>query len=338
MNEADKKEKLIQLLTSLIDISSPTGKEGRLGEYLEDVLKRMGFRVTRQHLSQDRFNLLARKDSRCRVLFCTHLDTVSPQLPSSLSGGVIRGRGACDAKGALAAMVLAAKQLLEEGAAEPGLLFVVGEEKDSDGARRAAELEVESEYLILGEPTNNRVAAGQKGSLVFRIEVVGQSAHSACPEKGKSAIHTLVELLGDWTSLDWGDDPEFGPNLLNIGKIQGGVGANVVSAEASAEGIFRIGTTLSEIEQRVLNSRREDVSIRILSSSNPVRLHVPAGFETSVVSFGSDAPYLEPLGKVVMIGPGSIEFAHSPDEQIAVNQLLAAQELYVKLAKQLAAG
>jgi acetylornithine deacetylase len=295
----------------------------------------MGLEVSRQELNETRFNLLARAGSGCRVLLCTHLDTVLPHLPVSYTGEVIRGRGACDAKGALASMVSAAEILLREGITELGLLFVVGEEKDSDGAREAAKLELDSEYVVLGEPTGNTVAAGQKGSIVFRVEATGLAAHSACPDRGRSAIHRLVELAAKWTTDDWETDPMLGRNTLNIGRIRGGVGANVISAKAFAEGIFRIGTSSARVAERLMAFQDDDLSIEILSSSEPMQLHVPVGFDTSVASFGSDAPYLKPLGKVVMLGPGSIEHAHSADEQISVSQLTAARELYVRLTKQL---
>jgi acetylornithine deacetylase len=263
------------------------------------------------------------------------MDTVSPNLPISLDGEVIRGRGACDAKGALAAMISASEELLARGCTQVGLLILVGEERDSDGAREAASLEIGSKYVVLGEPTNNTVATSQKGTLVFRVEASGKAAHSACAEKGRSAIHSLIKLINDWTSSDWGADPVIGPNVLNIGHIQGGVGANVVAPKAFAEGIFRIGTSLAGIRERLLTYESEDISIKVLSSSEPMQLFVPAGFKTSVASFGSDAPYLQSLGRIVMLGPGSIEHAHSPDEQITKSQLVSARELYVNLAQQL---
>jgi acetylornithine deacetylase len=335
MNWVDKERKLVQLLTRLIDISSPTGEEEGIGEYLEVVLTEMGLEVNRQSLGHNRFNLLATTGGSIRILLCTHMDTVLPHLPSSQVGEIIRGRGACDAKGSMAAMISAAEKLLGRGKSELGLLFVVGEEKDSDGARKAAELKLSSEYVILGEPTENKVATGQKGTIVFQVEVSGKAAHSACPEKGRSAIHSLVELIRNWITADWGVDPIIGSNTLNIGRIGGGVGANVIAAKAVAEGIFRIGTSSEIVKEQLLAYECEDVSIKVLSSSEPMQLHVPVGVDTTVVSFGSDAPYLQSLGKVVMLGPGSIEYAHGPDEQITVNQLVSARDQYVNLIEKL---
>jgi len=335
MNSVDEERQLVQLLAELIDISSPTGEERKIGEYLEQVLKNLGLEVSRQTVGPHRFNLVARSSERARVLLCTHMDTVLPQLPFSADQGVIRGRGACDAKGAMAAMISAAETVLRRGPAGIGLLFLVGEEEDSDGARKAADLDLDSEYVILGEPTENKVATGQKGTLVFRVEVSGKAAHSACPEKGRSAINVLVKLLDGWINEDWGADPVIGRNTLNIGRVSGGVGPNVVAPDAVAEGIFRVGTTTAAVRERLFADQGDDILIRVLSSSEPMRLHVPVGVETTVAPFGSDAPYLQPLGKVIMLGPGSIEHAHSLGEQVTIDQLVDARDQYVKLIEQL---
>jgi acetylornithine deacetylase len=337
MKREDAECKLVELLTSLIDIPSPTGKEGEIGEYLEGLLTDMGLEVKRQELGQGRFNIEARAGEKVSVLLCTHMDTVLPHLPSSQSGETIYGRGACDAKGAIAAMISAVERVLSRGSAQPGLLFVVGEEKDSDGARKAAQLSQNVDYVVLGEPTDGKIAAGQKGAIVFRTKVAGKAAHSACPEQGSSAIHTLARLVHQWTTLDWGADPVLGPNTLNIGRIEGGVGHNVIAAEAVAEGIFRIGCSSAAVKKRLLEFETDHVSIEILSSSEPMHLHVPEEFDTTVASFGSDAPHLKSLGEIVMIGPGSIQHAHGPNEQITVDQLVSVRDQYVNLIEQLSA-
>jgi len=334
MNTADE-ERLTSLLSSLIDISSPTGEEGRIGRYLENALRERGLDVTLQKVGPDRFNLLATNDRGVSVLLCTHMDTVLPHIPSSRRGKVIYGRGACDAKGAMAAMISAIEKMMDQGRKGLGLLFVVGEEKDSDGARMASKLKVRPQYIILGEPTGNRVVTGQKGTIVFQVEVQGKAAHSACPEKGHSAIHHLVDVLKGWITADWGSDPTLGSNTLNIGRISGGVGANVTAPLAVAEGIFRIGTSSEVVIEKLIAHESKEVSIKILSFSEPMRLYAPEGFETAVVSFGSDAPYLRSMGEIVMMGPGSIEYAHGQDEQVTVDQLLSARDCYVSLVEKL---
>ena len=297
----------------------------------------MGLKVSRQDVSRGRFNLLATVGETSRVLLCTHMDTVLPHLPSSQSGEHIYGRGACDAKGSMAAMISAVERVLGSGSVEPGLLFVVGEEKDSDGARKAAQLSQNVDYIILGEPTDGKIATGQKGTIVFKAEVSGKAAHSACPEQGSSAVHALAQLLNQWILLDWGADPILGPNTLNIGRIEGGLGHNVIAERAVAEGIFRIGSSSAAVKERLLDFENDDVSIEVLSSSEPMHLHVPKGLDTTIASFGSDAPYLKSLGEVIMVGPGSIQYAHGPDEQVTVDQLVSARDLYVILLEQLSA-
>ena len=333
MNCVGNEQEQLSILESLIRIPSPSGEEQGIGRFLESELAATGLEVTRQKVSSSRFNLLATTTCQPRVLLCTHMDTVEPYIPHSATDEVVRGRGACDAKGAMAAMISAAKKAIAEGVSELGLLFVVGEETDSIGAKKAAGLELASEFVILGEPTEGRLARGQKGTLVFRINVVGAEAHSACPEEGRSAVHLLTGILGDWLATEWGKDPVLGENTLNVGRLEGGVGANVIAGWASAEGIFRVGSNCAELKKKVLSYENENISVDILSSSEPMELHVPDGFQSIVAPFGSDAPYLSPLGRVLMLGPGSIRVAHSKEEQVEIRELIAARDQYVNLVK-----
>jgi acetylornithine deacetylase len=233
----------------------------------------------------------------------------------------------------MAAMISAVGRAIAEGVSHAGLLFVVGEEHDSIGAKQAALLEIDSEFIILGEPTRGLLASGQKGTLVFRVRASGVEAHSACPDKGQSAIHLLTEMLAGWFRKDWEEDAAFGKNTLNVGRIDGGVGANVIAGKASAEGIFRVGTSCADLREKVLSFENENIIVEILSSSEPLELYVPAGFRSIVVPFGSDAPYLKPLGRILMLGPGSIEFAHSEAEHVAIRELISTRDQYVNLIK-----
>lgn len=328
-------DETIRLLQALIDTPSPTGQEQEVLCLLEDHLKGKGFEVKRQPVQEGRFNLLATTGKRPDVLLCTHADTVLPHLPFSRRGDVLRGRGACDAKGILAAMVQAGEVLKRDGVEKFGLLFVVGEEKDSDGARTAAQTALGSRYVIVGEPTQNRLACAQKGTLVFRVQVEGREGHSALPEQGDSAVHRLARLLTLWLETDWGEDPLLGPTTLNIGRVGGGTAPNVIAGQAWAEGIFRVTSPLEKVRQILYSSEEARVRILELSASEPQRLKVLNGYETVVVCFGSDAPYLTPLGEVLLVGPGSIECAHSPEEQITVQELAEGIRVYVDLVKRL---
>lgn len=325
----------VTLLEKLIEIQSPTGQESEISNKVSEYLSELGFRIQRQQVDEGRYNLLATTDANPLVLLCTHLDTVLPHLPFTRSQNVVRGRGACDAKGAVAAMIGAAYDLLNEDITSFGLLFVVGEEKHSDGARAATQLRIGSEYVILGEPTENRLAAGQKGTIVFRLHVEGKEGHSAYPELGSSAIHQLVDLLHTWQESDWGQDKEMGANTLNIGRISGGTGANVIAGEAEAEGIMRLATPSTPVLEKMRSGLTEAMSLEVISCSEPMRLFVLDRFEQSIVSFGSDAPYLRPLGEVLMLGPGSIRYAHSIEEQVTCEELEQARRLYTALVKEL---
>jgi acetylornithine deacetylase len=247
----------------------------------------------------------------------------------------VHGRGACDAKGAIAAMLAAADRLRERGCQQFGLLFVVGEETNSDGAKVAARKHLDSEYVIIGEPTENRLAAGQKGAIVFKVKSTGLIGHSAYPEKGDSALHRLVKCLDIWLQTDWGRDDLLGASTLNIGRISGGSGANVIAGESHAEGIFRVSTSVDAIKKQFYAQLDDHIEVEIMSESEPQKLMTLDSFETTTVSFGSDAAYLRPLGEILLIGPGSAEHAHSDHEQVTVAELTSAVDHYVTLVEKL---
>lgn len=264
------------------------------------------------------------------------MDTVFPHFPFSRQGEILLGRGVCDAKGSLTAMIAAAEELMSRGHDDIGLLFVIGEEVDSDGAKKVAELELGPRYIILGEPTDNKIASAQKGTLVFRVQAVGKAGHSAYPP-GPSAVHRLIEALTPLLLLDWAEDPVLGATTLNIGWIEGGEGPNIVAADATAEGIFRVAGSIADVETKLRGALGKEVELEILSSSEPVFLTRMDGFDETVVAFGSDAPYLQDLGEVIMVGPGSIQNAHRPDERICATEITRAVEAYCDLAERLLA-
>ncbi len=325
--------KITSLLAELVSIESITGNESRVAEYLYNRLKDSGYQIEKQTVTTGRYNLLAVKGAP-RILFCTHMDTVAPFIPFSSTGTIMRGRGTCDAKGSMASMLIAGEQLAAEGRDDIGFLFVAGEETNSDGAKKAGELGLQSEYIILGEPTDNRIAAAQKGTMVFRVEVKGQAGHSALPSSGRSAVHKMAALLNGWLDSDWGADPLRGETTLNIGTVRGGTAPNVIAPGCVAEGIFRVATSVEDVRGNMMRNVAEDkdINVEILSFSDPLNLTEVSGFEHTIVSFGSDAPYLAGMGKVIMCGPGSIRYAHSEDEQISVQELLEGADTYCRIA------
>jgi acetylornithine deacetylase len=268
------------------------------------------------------------------------MDTVPPFIASGEDETHIRGRGACDAKGIIAAQVSAAERLRAEGVEEIGMLFTVDEELGSIGARRANThaLARECEYLINGEPTDNRLAVGSKGSLRLRLTTDGRAAHSAYPEHGESAIEKMLDALADIRALAWPRDEFFGETTCNIGTLAGGTRPNVIPASAHAELQIRLVTPSARVKQILEDTVAGRARLEYLSVAEPVRMHEVEGFEREVVRFTTDIPYLPNWGTPLLIGPGSILVAHTDDECVAKRELEEAVEIYARLARTLLAS
>jgi acetylornithine deacetylase len=266
------------------------------------------------------------------VVFSTHFDCVPPFIPSRVADGRLYGRGACDAKGILAAQVAAAERLRASGERRIGLLFVVGEERGSDGAVAANELAVSSRYLINGEPTDNLLASATRGNLRVRLRASGRAAHSAAPEQGESAIEKLIDVLFELRSLALPTDPELGATFYSVGLIEGGVAPNVIPANASAEVMFRTIGPADDILS-VLRALQPRVELEEVLRVRPIRMHTVPGFETRVFPFTTDVPFLEKWGVPLLFGPGSFLVAHTDGEFVALDELNAAVDAYVRLAQ-----
>jgi acetylornithine deacetylase len=328
---------LINFTRQLIDIPSLTGNERSVAEFLAAHLTTLGYNVERQHVSNDRFNLIATTEAAPRIVFSTHMDTVPPFIPSSEDAEYINGRGSCDAKGIIAAQIHAAEQLRAHGMKELGLLFTVDEELSSAGAQAANEhpLARECRFLINGEPTDNRLATGTKGSLRLVITTQGRAAHSAYPEAGDSAIEKLLDVLDDIRACAWPSDSFFGTTSCNIGVIEGGTRPNVIPDHARAELQIRLATDLEQVKRMVEEAVAGRAQIEYASAHNPVRLFPVPGFDDCVVRFTTDVPYLSNWGQPLLLGPGSILDAHTEHERIAKPELERAIELYARLANKL---
>jgi len=331
---------LFELTRTLMDIPSVSGEEGEVGRFLASYLEGLGYRVELQEVEPGRANVLARTGARPRIVLSTHMDTVPPFIASSEDGEYIRGRGACDAKGIMAAQLTAAERLREEGVEELGLLFTVDEELGSLGAR-AANAHAwgrECEYLINGEPTENRLAVGSKGSLRLKLLTEGRAAHSAYPENGESAIEKMLDVLADLRGFRWPRDEFFGETTCNIGTLKGGTRPNVIPAEAEAQLQIRLVTpsgAIKEIVERVTAGRAR---VEYMSAAEPVRMLSVEGFEREVVRFTTDIPYLSAWGRPLLLGPGSILDAHTDGERVSKRELEESVGLYVRLAKSLLAA
>jgi acetylornithine deacetylase len=326
---------LFELTRRLIDIPSVSGEEREVGLFLASHLEGLGYAVELQEVARGRANVLATTAARPRVVLSTHMDTVPPFIPSAEDGGHISGRGACDAKGIIAAQINAAERLRAEGLDEVGLLFTVDEELGSLGARAANEhaAAARCEYLVNGEPTRNRLASGSKGSLRVRLAAQGKAAHSAYPEAGESAVEKLLDVLADLRALSWPRDEFFGETTCNIGTLRGGTRPNIIPAEAEAELQIRLVTPSREVGEILEAAAAGRARVEYLSAAEPVRLHAVEGFAQEVVSFTTDVPYLPNWGAPLLVGPGSILDAHTPGERVSKRELEEAVELYARLAR-----
>jgi acetylornithine deacetylase len=324
-----------ELTKTLMEIPSVTGNEKAIGEFLSSHLASLGYRVERQSVSTDRFNLSAFAGD-ARVFLCTHIDTVPPPtIPIREDEDFLYGRGACDTKGIIAAMLEAGERVRHEGVTTFGYLFLVGEETDSIGAKVANTLKWDSEYVIVGEPTQNKLARAQKGTMMLNLTADGRACHSGYPEHGSSAIRVLMDLINDCEKADWGNDPVLGKGTFNTGTFQGGQAANIVPPSASASMMIRTVEPRAQVEEKMRRIVGNRATMEIVGASDPLPLHVVDGFETTVVSFGSDAPHLTNMGKRLLIGPGSILDAHTAGEKISKRELMEGVGLYERLVRKL---
>lgn len=330
---------LFELTRALIDIESITQNEREAGEflfaYLNGLAARHHGRAEKMDVEPGRFNVFAHWGEPV-VTLSTHIDTVPPFIPSREDEQCIWGRGACDAKGIIASMICAAERLLEGGARNFGLLFVVGEEKNSAGALAAARDPRGSRYLINGEPSGNRLARGSKGALRHEISATGRMAHSAYPELGESAIDKLLDVLEELRRMPLPVDPVLGPGTLNIGTIAGGRAPNIVADSASAEVMIRLVADPGSMRAAVCRAAAGRAEAREVLCIPAVRLGALEGFETTVVAFTSDIPAFDGAwGEPYLVGPGSIHVAHTLEEQVSKRQLVEAVEVYQRMVKQL---
>lgn len=325
---------LFELTRKLIDIPSVTGEEAQVGYFLTDYLVKLGYRVGNQQVAEERFNVIATSDYEPYVFFSTHMDTVPPFIKSSEDDEFIYGRGSCDAKGIIAAQIFAAERLRREGMSAVGLLFTVDEELSSLGAQAANNLReaTQCRYLINGEPTDNRLAIGTKGSVRVFITTDGRAAHSAYPESGDSAIEKLLDILQDIRAVKWPEDSFFGTTTCNIGVLSGGTRPNVIPDKARAELQIRLGIDIEQVKRLLENAVAGRGHLEYASAHDPVRLFSVPEFEECVVRFTTDVPYLSNWGHPLLLGPGSIFDAHTDHEKISKRELEEAVGLYMKLA------
>ncbi|CAM9763878.1 unnamed protein product [Choristocarpus tenellus] len=349
-------EALVKLAVDLINVQSLSGHEQPMVDFLKEWLESRGWVVELQEVEPEqhcangmgniRHNIYACRPGRPlrvsgpRVLFNSHIDTVPPYFPAELLEDdgmvVIKGRGACDTKGILAAQLNALQGLVDDGIEDIGLLYVVSEETDHSGMIKANELGLDPEFLIVGEPTGSKMMRLQKGMLKIRISSEGLACHSGYPHLGESAIDPLVAALDALKRHPWPVSEELGETTLNIGLMKGGQAANALAEHAEATLMFR----LTEAPEGILETVRGIVendhhcSVEVISQNAPVSLEVLPGFESDVAAYNTDIAYFKlKSGQALLFGPGSIHDAHSRNEKIGVSEMRAAVGLYQRIAK-----
>jgi acetylornithine deacetylase len=322
----------VELAVELMRRDSTSGSEGAVIAYAEERLVAEGWTVRRIPVSPGRDDLLATGPVEPLVTLSTHLDTVPPHTEPRLDGGVLFGRGACDAKGIAAAMWCAAERLRTAGV-PVALLFVVGEETEHDGAHAANLVPTTSRVLINGEPTESTLAVGTKGALRATVRCEGRAAHSAYPHLGHSATADLVRLLAELEGLPWPADPVLGETTVNIGRLAGGVADNVIAPWAEARLMARVVTSVDDVLARLRAWAGDRASVEPGVSVPPVRLGTLEGFPTSVAAYATDIPALDRWGTPYLFGPGSIHVAHTLDEHVRVDELVAAVDAYERIAR-----
>jgi acetylornithine deacetylase len=336
---------LFALTRRLIDIESITPNESAVGEFLCSELQRRGFETQKMPIAETHADV--RTDVRANVLatwpghaspeivFSTHMDTVPPFIPSSEKDGRIYGRGACDAKGIIAAQISAAEKLCGTGVFV-GLLFLVGEERDSIGAKLANQQPIGARFMINGEPTENKLALASKGSLHLELIARGKMAHSAYPELGESAIDKLIEALHRLHAMKLPVEAEIGACTKNVGSIQGGRAPNVISDFAKADIFYRLIGPAETLRREITEAVGELVEVHFNRETPFLRLRTMDGLPTMVAAFTTDIPSLPNWGEPLLLGPGSIHVAHTNGEFVEKTQLAEAVEIYCSMAKKLA--
>ena len=326
---------VFELTRRLIDIESITPNEGEISGFLFNLLSDLSVRgngsIERMAVEEGRDNIFV-CFGEPHVVLSTHMDTVPPFIPSREDQTHIWGRGACDTKGIIAAMIAAAGELLDGGQRHFGLLFVVGEERNSAGALAASQNTRGSKCLINGEPTENKLALGSKGAIRFEVTARGRMAHSAYPELGESAIEKLLDALSRIRAIQMPVDSTLGPSTMNIGTIAGGHAPNVISDHAMAEVFIRVVGDPAGLRRDMALAAAPDAEAEEVLFIPAVHLNALSGFATTVVAYTTDIPAFNGAwGEPYLVGPGSIHVAHTPEERIPKDQLVEAVAIYKQM-------
>ena len=322
-----------ELFKGLLAIDSTSGKEREVAEWLLEQLEAPSKQS--MEVGDGTLNLLLSWGTP-RVVFCTHMDTVPPYIAPKFPEGIIYGRGSCDAKGQLLALYTACKQLEEEGLTDFGLLLLAGEETGSWGAKAFARTDFRAPFLIVGEPTENKMVSASKGTKSYDLRFCGVPFHSGYPQYGTSAVDLFNDFYNKLKAKDFGLDPELGDTSWNIGLLHSDNPQNILSPELSCRLYFRTTFASHQAVQEWMAALPENITVKPNGIGDaPAHYLTLPGFDSAPVAFGSDAPHLTNFGHKIICGPGSIRTAHRDDEQVLVSELETAVRQFVQMYKSL---
>ncbi len=359
-----------ELFRSILSQDSTSGKERELGLWLYEHLEAPEKEL--MEVGDGTLNLFLRWGTP-RVVFCTHMDTVPPYIAPTYEGGIWRGRGTCDAKGQLISMYTACKQLEAAGCTGFGLLILAGEETGSWGAKAFSKTGFKAPYLIVGEPTENKMVSASKGTKSYDLVFRGTAFHSGYPQYGLSAVDLFNEFYNKLKNTHFPVDPELGETTWNVGLLHSDNPQNILSPELTCRLYFRTtfaSDALVEDFMVALVKRRHQapgrardfasgrlVSGKIVEGEKaagvyegaeppvltvtprggdmPAQYFTLPGFENAPVAFGSDAPHLSGFEHKAICGPGTIRVAHRDDEFITEAYIDTAVSQYIQMYRKI---
>ena len=317
------------LLEQMLSKDSTSGRERDFSLWLASVL--VAEKTGLMEVGDGSLNLLL-SWGEPQVVFCTHVDTVPPYIAPSFDGEYVRGRGACDAKGQIYSMYRACERLAASGRDGFGLLLLSGEETGSFGAKAFAKTGFRAPYVVVGEPTDNLMVSASKGTKAYGLRFRGKAFHSGYPELGRSAVDMFVDFMDRLRSRGFAEDPVLGATSWNVGMLHSGNPQNVLSPSLECRLYFRTTFSSDAAVQEFMESQRcGELEVEAAGGDSPLSYHVPEGFRSRPVSFGSDAPHLSNFALKSICGPGSICVAHRDDECVKVADLEEATENYIRI-------
>lgn len=320
----------LNLFREILEKDSTSGKERAMAEWLATRLEAPS--VQKMEVGDGTLNLLFSWGTP-KVVFCTHMDTVPPFIPPVFLEDRILGRGSCDAKGQILAMYSACKRLEAEGLEGFGLLLLAGEETGSHGAKAFAKTLFRAPYLIVGEPTENKMVSACKGTQSFSLTFGGEAFHSGYPQFGRSAVDMFVKFCNALRDKRFPEDPILGSTTWNVGKLISDNPQNVLSPELSCRLYFRTTFASHDEVRSYMELPWEHVSVGFFGGDTPAKYFTIDGFPSAPVSFGSDAPHLTNFTNRAICGPGTVRVAHRDNEYILLRDLEEAVDMYVKMFK-----